>query len=88
MGKNLRWRNKLMKTDDEIKKIINANILLWSNRIYILAGNLYSWFWLIRAIFCRPETSFEDYLMWFFLTAGFYWFIIEHDEIFIKAKEI
>ena len=67
MGKNLRWRNKLMKTDDEIKKIINANILLWSKRIYILAGNLYSWF---------------------FLTAGFYWFIIEHDEIFIKAKEI
>lgn len=76
-----------MKTEDEIKDKIKKEIILWFKRIYILAGNVYSWFWLIRALFFRDETNFEDYVMWFFLTAGFYWFIIEHDEIFFKIKE-
>lgn len=73
-----------MKTEDEIKDKIKKEIILWFKRIYIIAGNTYSWFWLIRAIFFRSETTFEDYLMWFFLTAGFYWFILEHREIFIE----
>ena len=60
-----------MKTEDEIKGKIKKEITLWFKRIYIIAGNAYSWFWPIRAIFSRSETTFEDYLIWFFLTAGF-----------------
>lgn len=76
-----------METIDEIHKRVKVSILLWAKRIYVYAGNIYSWFWLIRAIFFRTGTSFEDYLMWFFLTAGFYWFIVEHDEILIKTED-
>lgn len=70
--------------DKEIKEKNNKKLILWMKRIYVIVGNIYSWFWLIRAIFFRSETTLEDYLMWFFLTAGFYWFILEHREIFIE----
>ena len=69
-----------------IKVKIEKHVILWFKRIYVLAGNIYAWFWLIRAVFFQ-ETSFEDYLMWMFLTAGFYWFIQEHPEIFFKIKD-
>lgn len=76
----------MKKVDSEIKKQIEETVNLWFKRIYAVTGNVYAWFWLIRAIFFRDNTSFEDYLMWAFLTAGFYWFISDHDEIFFKDK--
>lgn len=75
--------NKRYKeTQEQVKPIIT----LWFKRIYVFAGNIYSWFWLIRQIFFRYSTDFEEYLLWGLLTAGFYWFINEHDEIFFKTK--
>ena len=71
----------------EIKKRIEQKVILWFKRIYVLAGNIYSWFWLIRQIFVRQSTDFEEYLLWGFLTATFYWFILEHDEIFFKIDK-
>ena len=65
----------------EIKKRIEPIIVLWLKRLYVVAGNIYSWFWLIRQIFFRQSTNFEEYLLWAFLTFGFYWFILEHNEI-------
>ena len=41
-----------------IKAKIEKQVVLWFKRIYVLAGNVYAWFWLIRAIFFQ-ETSFE-----------------------------
>lgn len=76
-----------MSNIDEVKEKTKKEVILWFKRIYTLTGNIYTWFWIIRALFFRDETSFEDYLMWFFLTASFYWFIIEHDEIFIKNQK-
>jgi hypothetical protein len=70
----------------EAKKKVEPIIILWVKRLYVLAGNIYSWFWLIRQIFVRHSTNFEEYLLWAFLTAGFYWFILEHDDIFFKKQ--
>ncbi|MCC8034673.1 MAG: hypothetical protein LIO77_01915 [Rikenellaceae bacterium] len=71
----------------EIEDILKPVIILWLKRIYVLAGNFYAWFWLIREIFFRESSTLEDYVMWFFLTCGFYWFILEHPEIFFKIKK-
>lgn len=71
------------KEQERIKPII----VLSMKRLYVLAGNFYAWFWLIRELFCRKSASFEDYVMWIFLTFGFYWFILEHPEIFIKINK-
>jgi len=71
----------------EIKKRIEPIIILWFKRLYVVAGNIYSWFWLIRQIFFIQSTNFEEYLLWAFLTATFYWFILEHDEIFFKIDK-
>ena len=46
-----------------------------TRKIYIWAANIYCWFWLIREIFWRKNTDFEAYLLWFFLSAGMYFFI-------------
>ena len=71
----------------EIKKKIEPMITLWFKRIYVVSGNIYCWFWLIRQIFVRHSTNFEEYLLWGFLTAGFYWFINDHNEIFFKIDD-
>lgn len=42
---------------------------------------------LVDKSYIFQETSFEDYLMWMLLTAGFYWFIQEHPEIFFKIQD-
>ncbi len=54
-------------------------------RIYIIAFNIYAWFWLYRLIFIR-ESSFEDYLLWFFATAGMYFFVLDGKDILVMDK--
>lgn len=76
-----------MNEDDRNKhKLLKTKVILWLKRIFIIAGNSYSWFWLVREIFFRHSTNIEEYLLWFFLTIGFYWFTLDHQEIFIKDK--
>ncbi len=70
---------------DEYDKVKQKVILIFK-RIYVLAFNIYAWYWLFRQISIRHSTCFEDYLLWFFMTFGVYIFILEHQEIFYKLK--
>ncbi|AZJ35110.1 hypothetical protein [Tenacibaculum singaporense] len=71
------------KEQERIKPII----ILWVKRIYVIAFNIYAWFWLIREIFFRKTTEFEPYLLWLFTTAGMYYFVLENQDVFIKSKD-
>jgi len=64
---------------------INAWIVKWLKRIYVLAFNIYSWVWLYRLIFVN-DSCFEDYLLWFFTTAGMYFFVLDGKDIFLMDK--
>lgn len=66
---------------------VKPKVILIFKRIYVLAFNIYAWYWLYRQIFIKHSTCFEDYLLWFFTTFGMYVFILEHQEIFIKPKK-
>jgi hypothetical protein len=66
---------------------IKPKVILWFKRIYVVAFNIYAWFWLIREIFVRSSTEFEPYLLWFFTTAGMYYFVLDNQDLFIKPKE-
>jgi hypothetical protein len=66
---------------------VKPKVILFFKRIYVIAFNLYAWYWLYRQIFIRHSTSIEDYVLWFFTTFGMYVFILEHQEIFIKSKK-
>jgi len=63
---------------------VTRQVIKWTRRIYVIAFNLYAWFWLIRLIFIRHSTAFEDYLLWFFATAGMYFFVLDGKDIFLK----
>jgi len=65
---------------------VKQKVILSFKKIYVLAFNIYAWYWLFRQIFIRHSTCFEDYLLWFFMTFGVYIFILEHQEIFYKLK--
>lgn len=75
--------NEFKKIQDEIK----PKVILWVKRIYVIAFNIYAWFWLFREIFLRHTKEFEPYLLWFFTTAGMYYFVLENQDVFIKKKK-
>lgn len=66
------------------QEIIKPKIDLSVKRLYVLAFNIYAWFWLFREVFVRNSTNFEDYLLWFFTTAGMCFFVLDNDDIFFK----
>ena len=68
------------KHRENIKPIVN----LWFKRCYIVAFNAYAWFWIVRQIFFRQSTEFEGYLLWFFTTAGMYYFVLDNNDVFFK----
>lgn len=76
-------KTNYQKEQDRVKPII----ILWVKRIYVVAFNIYAWFWLFREIFVRNSTEFESYLLWFFTTAGMYYFVFENQDVFIKSKK-
>jgi hypothetical protein len=39
---------------------------------------------LFRLIFIYKSSNFEDYLLWFFGTAGMYFFVLDGKDIFLK----
>ncbi|WP_192825232.1 hypothetical protein [Rufibacter sp. LB8] len=65
---------------------VKTKATLWIKRTYVVAFNLYTWFWIFRQIFIRQSTDFESYLLWFFSTAGMYFFILRNDDLEIKKK--
>jgi hypothetical protein len=73
-----------MKTDEEYKIKITNTLIKTTRRIYVIAFNIYAWFWVIRLIFIQHSTNFEDYLLWFFATAGMYFFVLDGKDIFLK----
>ncbi len=72
----------------EIQADIKPKVILYFKRLYVLAFNVYAWFWLYREIIVRRSSNFEDYLLWFFTTFGMYVFVLEHQEIFFKTKKL
>lgn len=76
-------KNNFLETTNQFK----PKLILWIKRIYVLAFNLYAWFWLFRHIFVRHSTNFEDYLLWFFATVGMYYFVLENMDLKIMSIE-
>jgi hypothetical protein len=71
------------KTDyQNIIERIRPTIDKWVKRIYVLAFNVYAWFWLYRQIFVRHSVEFEEYLLWFFTTVGMYYFVLDTKDKF------
>ena len=70
------------KNDDEIK--IRRFLFLWLRRIYVIAFNLYAWYWLYKLIFIIKSTNFEDYLIYFFTTVGVLFFVFDGKDVFLK----
>lgn len=76
-----------MKEDfQEINNRIKPIVMLWFKRVYVVAFNIYAWYWLYREIFVRNCTDFEEYLLWFFTTAGMYYFVLENTDLKISPK--
>jgi hypothetical protein len=73
-------KNEFKKQQETIK----PKVVLSVKRLYVLAFNFYAWFWIIREIFIRHSTNFEDYLLWFFTTTGMYFFVLDNNDIFFK----
>ena len=74
------------KEYEEIYDIIKTKVNLVMKRIYVITFNFYAWFWLLREIFWRHSTEWENYILWFFTTAGMYYFVLDNNDIFFKNK--
>lgn len=69
------------------QQILKPKIILWFKRIYVVAFNIYAWFWIYRQIFIRHSTDFEDYFLWFFTIAGMYYFVLNNNDLFFKITD-
>jgi hypothetical protein len=69
------------------QKKLKPKVVLLIKRFYVIAFNIYAWFWLYREIFIRESTNFEDYLLWFFTTAGMYYFVLDSNDILLKIPK-
>lgn len=77
-----------MRSDFKKKQeVIKPKVDLSVKKLYVLAFNIYAWFWLIREIFFRHSTDFEDYLLWFFTTVGMYFFVLDNNDIYFKIPK-
>ena len=70
---------KFMKRNEEIEYKINMFIRI----IYVLAFNVYSWYWLYKIIYVNIST-WVDYLIWFFVVAGVHFFVIDYSKFWSK----
>jgi len=73
-----------MKTDKEFKDKLTNKLIKITRRLYVIAFNIYAWFWIIRLIFIQHSTNIEDYILWFFATAGMYFFVLDGKDLFLK----
>jgi len=82
----LKQFSKTGDMDDDVvgKEKIKEAVVMWIRRIYVIAFNLYAWFWLGRLLYFYKTSSWEDYLLWFFATAGMYFFVLDGVDVFLK----
>lgn len=66
------------------QKILKPKVILLMKRIYVIAFNIYAWFWLFREIFIRHSTEWESYLLWLFTALGMHYFVLDSKDILIK----
>jgi len=62
-------------------------INIWLKRLYVVAFNVYAWFWIIREIFYRNGTDWENYVLWFFTTAGMHFFVFDSRDIWFNGQD-
>ncbi|MGB3526196.1 MAG: hypothetical protein WBB32_09545 [Flavobacteriales bacterium] len=60
---------------------------LWMKRLYVIAFNIYASFWIIREIFVREGTDWENYVLWFFTTAGMHFFVFDSKDIWFNGED-
>lgn len=68
-----------MKRDLNVEYKLNMGLRVF----YILAFNLYSWYWLYKIIFINSSV-WEDYLNWFFVVAGMHFFVLDSSKFWSK----
>lgn len=51
--------------------------------LYILAFNVYSWYWLYKIIWVNDST-WEDWINWFFVVCGVHFFVIDYSKFWSK----
>lgn len=77
----------LKKSYLENFKKAEPKVILAFKRLYVLAFNVYAWYWLYREIFIRNSTDFESYLLWAFTTTGMYFFVLDNNDVYFKNKK-
>ncbi len=65
------------------KERINYKANMLFRVIYVLAFNIYSWYWLYKIIWVNQST-WEDWANWFFVTCGVYFFVIDYSKFWSK----
>jgi hypothetical protein len=80
-------RNNFSNEFRRRQEILKPKIILWIKRIYVVAFNIYAWYWIYRQIFIRHSTDYEDYLLWFFTTAGMYYFVLDNNDLSFKITD-
>lgn len=63
---------------------IEKKVVIWMRRFYVIAFNIYASFWLIRLIFFKQSSYWEEYILWFFDTSGMYFFVFDGRDIYLK----
>jgi hypothetical protein len=67
-------------------EIVKPAVILWIRRFYIIAFNIYAWYWLYREIFINHSPNFENYVLWFFTTIGMYFFVLDSKDLILRGK--
>ncbi len=77
----------MIKNDfSQIYNSIKPIVISWLKRFYVLAFNIYAWYWLYRQVFVRHSNDFEEYLLWTLATVGMYFFVLENKDLRILKK--
>ena len=77
------YRERYAKAFDRTAPSVNS----WFKRLYVVAFNVYAWFWIVREILWLHGTDWESYVLWFFTTAGIYYFVFDSKDIWFNGQE-
>lgn len=69
-----------MKHKEKIQYKVNMIFRI----VYILAFNVYSWYWLYKLIWVNHGTTWEDWANWVFVTCGVHFFVIDYSKFWSK----